>query len=126
MTEEQLVELAQGPLSAWNDRIIQTTRPSGDEARAILANNSIIVKRSSEYGFRVIMRNGIYSNKQSLRELLNNLGDNIGLSAACKRSLARSGPMWEFYIDVKDPDITTLLNLVEPGSVTNIHPMVKL
>jgi hypothetical protein len=108
--------------------ICSVSGPSSSEAEEILRSGAIIRRKPTEFGYKVILKDGRYSTHTKLKILnyLDNLGDVVKLSTGCRGMLNKPYPsMWSVFFYTKDPGVTTFLTLIEPGIISNIHPLVN-
>jgi hypothetical protein len=122
--EQELYNIVSKDLSSWVDRIVMVTRPANEQAREFLENDNILIKVDRGYNYKVVLKEGNISNKVALYNYLYSLGDNIKVSKTVWASLASTRPwVWGAWFYVNDPDLVTMLNIIEPGVVANIHKL---
>ena len=124
VNEQELYDIVLKDLSNWTDRIAVVTRPVNDQAREFLENDNILIKVDRGYNYKIVLKEGNISNKVALYNYLCSLGDNIKVSKTVWASLASTRPwVWGAWFYVNDPDLVTMLNIIEPGVVANIHKL---
>jgi hypothetical protein len=122
-TEEKLVELA-NTLKDWRKNISTVTRTTAAE-KEILDRNCIIARTDPGYKYKIVLRDGTFKNKASLCGYLEQIKDQVRISDGVWRNLEKPYPfIWGAWIYANDPDIATMLNIIEAGIVSNIHEVV--
>lgn len=96
----------------------------------LLFSNAILKKSSTDYNFKVILKDGKYSTdiKQQILNYLENLGDVVKLSKSNKNMLAgiNHPHIWGVWFYTNDVDIVTFIRLIAPESILNIHKLVAM
>lgn len=105
--------------------------PVDADAEALLNSGAIIRKKDSGYKYKIILKDGKYpiGAKQQILGYLLNLGENevmLPKSGFDMLNKLSSGYIWNLYFYVNDPAITTFLNLMYPGIVSNMHELAVL
>lgn len=122
-TEETLIELAD-TLKDWRKNIDTVTLTTATE-KEILDRNCIIARTDPGYKYKIVLRDGTFKNKAALCGYLEQVKDQIKVSDGVWRNLEKPYPfIWGAWIYVNDPDIATMLNIIEAGIVSNIHEVV--
>lgn len=116
--------------SPLKERVTEFYRPENPEAEKVLNQGEIIVKRNTEYEYKVVFREMYWGNvaeKNQIYDYLESLGDVVKLTKSCRSTLA-SKRSWfnSIYFYTKDPSILTFLNLISPGIVSGIYKLTKL
>lgn len=123
--ESTLVDVAT-ELHEWDHTLQHVTRPRDNNALVALSNGSIIVKENLGYKFKFMCKDGVYHNKKNLASYLTNLGDQVKVSKTVMQTLTRPGAyMFSVWFYASDASIATMLNIIEPNFVTNIHEVVQ-
>jgi hypothetical protein len=127
-TENELVDLVLDRLQPFVTKIESVAGPANEEAAEILNSGAIIRKTNNGYSHKVILRDGRYTPqiKESVLQYLNNLQiDMVGVPPSCRDAFGKSTSyVWNCYVYTNDPSITTFLNLICPGIVSNCHELV--
>lgn len=123
--EKELYDLATGVLQDWRHRIVSVTRPANQEHIDLLNQNAVLMKTDIGYRYKIVLRDGKVDNRDALRDYLDGLEENVKISRGVRRNLERNHNwLWGIWFYVNDPDLITMLNLIEPGIVANIHETV--
>lgn len=130
-TDKQLHDLVNKHFDTAHSIYVESVSgPEDAVAESILNSGAIIRKTDLGYKYKVILRDGKYDTqiKESLLSYLNNLGpDDVKLSKTGFEMLQKSSSfIWNLYFFTNDPSVTTFLNLISPGIVSNIHELVVL
>jgi len=127
-TEQELINLTNTRFVPFKNYIESFAGPGDAKAEAVLNSGAIIRKVDIGYRYKVILRDGRYDQevKQQLLQYLNNLGtDNVRVSKTGLDMLAKpTSYVWNLYLYVNDLSITTFINLISPGIVSNSHELV--
>lgn len=122
--EESLKSLVK-QFSKWRSRIVEIMLPDESNIK-MLDEECILVGPNIEFKYKIVLKSGIYQNKPSLANYLNNLGDKVKLSPACSSQLSsKTEYLHGTWFYTSEEDLGFMLNLIEPNSVTNIHRLVK-
>lgn len=122
-TESLLLEIAR-ELNNFKKGIIAVSLVT-EEEKEILDKNCIIRKVDIGYKYKVVLKDGNVRNKESIYLYLKNLGDNVKISNAVLNSLSNGYPWtWGCWFYTNDADIASMLSIIEPGIVSNIHEVV--
>jgi hypothetical protein len=104
--------------------------PKDAEAETVLNSGAIIRRENNGYRYKIILKDGRYSPaiKHSLLQYLENQGsDQVQLSKTAREMLSKSTSfVWNLYFYSNDINVTTFLNLISPGIVSNYHELVVL
>lgn len=127
-TESELVNLVTNHLQPFVANIESVAGPANEEAAEVLNAGAIIRKTDNGYSHKVILRDGRYSMeiKESILQYLNGLQlEQAGITDSCREMFKKPNSyLWNCYFYTNDPSITTFLNLISPGIVSNIHELV--
>lgn len=127
-TEDELVNLVLDHLQPFVKCIESVAGPSNEEAAEVLNSGAIIRKTDNGYRHKIILRDGRYTTeiKESILQYLNQLQlEQVGITTSCREMLTKPNSyLWNCYLYTNDPSITTFLNLISPGIVSNIHELV--
>lgn len=124
-SEHWLFELASNRLIDHVDRLLSISKPLNEDLKKVLAEGKIIVKRGIQYKYKVRLRDGICEQKYNIGMYLNNLGDQIRISKSCKSMLeAKYDTIHAVWFYINDPDLVMMLNLFDPGVVSEICELV--
>lgn len=128
-TEEMLYNIAANELSSWKADLVDIQRPESQHIIDLLATGAILSSKGEEFRYKVILRDGRYTAdiKQTVYSYLVNLNDLVKLSPTVVRNLtSKQNYMWGVWFYTNDKDITTMLTLINPNLVANIHELVSL
>lgn len=127
-TEDELVNLVIDHLQPFVKNIESIAGPSNEEAAEVLNSGAIIRKTDNGYSHKVILRDGRYSVeiKEAIIQYLSGLQlEQVGITDSCREMFIKPNSyLWNCYFYTNDPSITTFLNLISPGIVSNIHKLV--
>ena len=129
-TELELINLVKEQLNKFAYRVESICGPESQESEQLLNSGAIIRKKHNGYRYKVILRDGRYSGgiKDSILQYLNGLSDEqVHITKTCKEMFTKPNSfLWNCYFYTNDPNITTFINLMSPGIVSNIHELVIL
>ena len=130
-SESDLTKIVQTYFQPTDYKYVESiTGPEDSKAETVLNSGGIIRKRDIGYTHKVILRDGKYS--QEIRTNLLNYITSMGLEmvkihSGLEHMLHKpSGYIWNCYFYTNDPSVTTFINLIHPGLVSNIHELVVL
>lgn len=127
-SEEELKDLIDNYLTGYLTNIDSVSGPASAECASVLNAGAIIRKTNNGYSHKIILRDGRYaaSVKETILQYLQGLQiENVGIPKSCQKSFSKStGYVWNCYFYTNDPSVTTFLNLIQPGIVSNIHELV--
>ena len=126
-TEGLLYQIASGDLSAQKCNLRRVTAPKDQDTLELLNSGSILLTKSNGYLYKIILKDGKYANgnKAAIRNYLINLGDVIKMSPSVLRNLSTTyDHAWNIWFYSNDKNIVAMIELIEPGCVTNIHMVV--
>jgi len=101
--------------------------PTNEDESKILLSGAIIRRNPSEFQYKVVLRDGRYQteSKRLILTYLENLGDQIKITPKCQEMLASPFPScWGVFFYTNDPGIATMLRLIDPDIVGNIHEII--
>lgn len=128
-TEDALYRIASRDLFKWRSELLEIQKPASVQALALLDTNAIITRKPNGYTYKVVLRDGRYSasTKANLLQYLTDLGELVQMSKTVVRHLKSKGDyIWGVWLYTNDQDIVTMLNLIAPGAVSNIHTLVTI
>lgn len=127
-TEDELVNLVLDHLQPFVKSIESVSGPANEEAVEVLNSGAIIRKTDNGYTHKVVLRDGRYRMevKETILQYLDSLQVEIaGIPNSCREMFTKSSSyVWNCYFYTNDPSVTTFLNLIQPGIVSNIHELV--
>ena len=127
-TEDELVNLVLDHLQPFVKNIESVAGPANEAAAEVLNSGAIIRKTDNGYTHKVILRDGRYGSevKETILQYLDSLQIEIaGVPKSCREMFVKSTSyVWNCYFYTNDPSVTTFLNLMQPGIVSNIHELV--
>lgn len=127
--EDTLRDIVNNQFSADHYQYIEhIAGPKDDEAAELLNSGAIIKTSHNGYRYKIVMRDGNYG-KETKRNILNYLvqlgSDEISISMGNLDLLGRaSNYVWNLFFYCNDPHIADMINIINPGCVTNIHELV--
>ena len=114
-------------ISKINSDIKEIHRPANDHAKAILDQGEIVIKKSTEYKYKVVLRESgaiSYEVREQVYNYLAGLSDTVKMTKGCKRNLTeRHYWFTSTYFYTKDPSVLTFLNLISPDIVSGIFKL---
>lgn len=125
--EKVLFDIASNDPSQRLERVF---KPASSAAQSALKSGEIIVKRPTDYLYKIVFREGRVTDKDNNVQIYNyliSLGDEVKLTQSCTYNLAlRHHWMTSCYFYAKDTQVLTFLNLIAPGKVSGIFKLVYL
>lgn len=122
--EAVLVEIAE-QLSAYAHHIISVTRPASSHVIDYLESGAILIKKDIGYQYKVFCKESMCRNKVAVYNYLTSIGDQVKMSPSVQKNLSRSGDyVWGVWFYTNEPNIASMLNIIEPNFVSNIHRLV--
>ena len=109
--------------------IRQIFKPKNHNALEALDRGEIILKKKTEYTYRVCFREGKFDTYvvKSIGQLLMNQGDDVKLTNSCKTNLENTRYWFtSTYFYTKNLDIVTMINLISPDIVSGIFRVVTI
>jgi hypothetical protein len=129
-TEDELVNLVLDHLQPFVRNIESIAGPANDTAADVLNSGAIIRKKDTGFRYKIILRDGRYSNetKMSILNYLSNLdAGTVKVPLSGLETLQKTTAfMWNLYLYTNDSSIATFLNLISPGIVLNCHELIVL
>jgi len=122
-SEDILYGIANNLIDQKNN-LLELTAPKDRECFDLLKSGTVLLTKSNGYEYKIILKDGRYANdsKIGIRNYLINLGDLVKLSPSVLRNLSTPyDSAWNLWFYSNDKNIVTMLELIEPGCVTNIH-----
>jgi hypothetical protein len=114
-------------VSKAGSTVIEIHKPASESAKAILNQGEIVIKKLTEYEYKVVLReNGSisYEAREQVYNYLIGLNDTVKMTKGCKRNLTeRQYWFTSTYFYTKDPTILTFLNLISPDIVSGIFKL---
>jgi hypothetical protein len=111
----------------YKSNVEEINGPVNEAEAGILLSGAIIKRNPSEYQYKVVLRDGRYrvEAKQQVLTYLENLGDQIKITPKCQEMLSRPYPScWGVFFYTNDLGVATMLRLIDPDIVGNIHEIV--
>jgi hypothetical protein len=111
----------------YRSQVEEINGPINDAEAEILLSGAIIKRNPPEFQYKVVLRDGRYrlESKQQVLTYLENLGDQIKISPKCQEMLAQPYPScWGVFFYTNDPGVATMLRLIDPNIVGNIHEII--
>lgn len=127
-SEDELVNLVLDHLQPFVKHIEAISGPANDTDAELLNSGAIIRKTDNGYSHKVILRDGRYGAevKEAILNYLETLQvEVVGIPASCRAMFEKTTSyVWNCYFYTNDPSVTTFLNLIQPGIVSNCHELV--
>lgn len=124
-TNESVLKELATEFSKWHDRIIEIMLPDKKNLK-VLEDDCIFVGPNIDFKFKIVLKSGVYQNKQSVADYLNNLKDRLQISKACRAQLETSASTaYGIWFYTNEDNLGFMLNLIEPNVVTSIHRLIK-
>lgn len=104
-------------------------KPANEHAINTLNRGEIIIKKPTEYTYKVIFRenNVVHETRDQIYNYLVSLGDTVKMTKSCRHNLTiRNFWFTQTYFYTKDESVIVFLNLIAPGTVAGIYKLVKL
>lgn len=104
-------------------------KPANPAAQSVLKSGEIIVKRPTDYLYKIVLKEGRVNNDLNIQiyNYLESLGDEVKLTQSCLQNLTlRRHWMTSCYFYAKDSKVLTFLNLIAVGKVSGIFKLVYL
>jgi hypothetical protein len=123
-SEDILKEIAQ---KLKSDCMIAISGPKDKRNEELLNSGHIIRKKETPYRYKIHLRDGRFDPtlKIQLLHYLENLGDEVKISAGVRRMLSSDfSHSWGVWFYATDPSVTTFIHLFDPTWVSNIHELV--
>ena len=127
-TETELKSLANQLAAKYNAVLLSMSGPASADTVELLKTGVIIRKKEFGYKYKIVLRDGRceVETKQQILNYLENMGtDEVKVSPGTERMLnSKSNGFWGVWFYANDEKVTTFLELILPGCVLNIHPVV--
>jgi hypothetical protein len=128
---QQLENIISNYLSVAPTSYIETiSGPADDDAETILNSGAIIRKNDTGYRYKILLKDGFYSleSKRNMLDYLQNIGpEQVRVPRGTYFMLnSNSQYIYGCYLYANDLNITTFLQIINPGIVTNSHELVVI
>jgi len=127
-TETELKSLANQLAAKYNAVLLSMSGPASADTVELLKTGVIIRKKEFGYKYKIVLRDGRceVETKQQILNYLENMGtDEVKVSPGTERMLnSKYNGFWGVWFYANDEKVTTFLELILPGCVLNIHPVV--
>jgi hypothetical protein len=127
-TENELKDMVDQIEAKYSTILLSVSGPTSGATQDLLKNGVIIRKKEFGYQYKVILRDGRcdVATKQQILNYLESLGtDEVKVSPGVNRMLdSKYNGFWSVWFYTNDERVTTFLELILPGCVLNIHPLV--
>jgi hypothetical protein len=114
-------------ISQVNSDVKEIHRPANDHAKAILDQGQIVIKKPTDYEYKVVLRESgsiSYEVREQVYNYLAGLTDTVKMTKGCKSNLTeRHHWFTSTYFYTKDPSVLTFLNLISPDIVSGIFKL---
>lgn len=110
-------------LKGNNNHIVHLMRPESPDAEKLLLEGYVLRKKSVEWRYRMIIRDGRYSEetKQQFANYLSHLGDQVKVPENLSKQLDKGGWIWSGYVYLQDPALASMITLIDPNLVSKIE-----
>jgi hypothetical protein len=125
--EDTLKNIANRFSASSKKAIISVSTPDSPEYEKYLRQDVILIKKDTGYRYKIFLRDGNYghSSKMNISNYLLAVGGDVRYPHSVDKQLQSShGWIWGCYFYAVDQNITTALNLIQPGIVGKIHELV--
>ena len=125
--EDTLKNISKRFSDSAKKNIISISTPEYAEDEKYLKRDVILIKKFNGYKYKIFLRDGNYGAKikQSIIDYLNIASGDVKFPKSVERQLSSNYPwMWGCYFYAIDQNITTALNLIQPGIIGKIHELV--
>ena len=112
-----------------NDQhFVSIMSPTNAANEKFLLDGFVLRKREIQWPFRIVFRDGRYSTetKQQLLNYLLALGDQVRVPKGLTEQLTKGGWIWGGYVYVHDPQLQSMLTLIEPRLVSKVEEFKSL
>lgn len=127
-SEAELKDISIKLGAKYNAALVAISGPASDTTVELLKTGVIIRKKEFGYKYKIILRDGRceVDTKQQILNYLAGLGsDEVKVSPGTERMLnSKYNGFWGIWFYANDEKVTTFLELIHPGCVLNIHPVV--
>jgi hypothetical protein len=129
-TEDELKSVLNTFPEHLRNRLHTIIVPKNEAEKQLLLENKILRKsRRDNYRYKVTFKDGRMNvnTKLQLLNYLKSLGEEIKLPLAAERMLQNGySGFWGVYCYTNDTSITTFINLICPGTISNVHEIVTV
>lgn len=99
----------------------------------LLKNHAIITTMAQHWQYKLMLREGVMSGKsaQAILRYLSQLSTDVKVSGSTMHCISvcahqERGYIWGGFMYTNQPGIDVMLNLIDPGVVRKIHPLVSV
>jgi len=110
-------------------RLERVFKPTSTAAQSVLKSGEIIVKRPTDYLYKVVFKEGRADPELNIQiyNYLESLGDEVKMTQSCLQNLKmRRHWVTSCYFYAKDTKVLTFLNLIAVGKVSGFYKLVYL
>lgn len=120
---QDMVILSKKMLFDNNRHFAGVTHPADANSATLMKDGFVLRKKDFDWKFKVVLRDGRYSEdtKTQLANYLTELGSEVKVPLGLTRQLDRGGWIWGGYFYTNDPQLTTIVSLINPGLVSKIE-----
>lgn len=128
-TENELYDIATGPLADQSNRLLSLTRISNAIDQSIIESDKIIVKKHTDYKFKVFIRQGrgTLNDRQNLANYLRSIRQEIKIS---EKLLDNMSSKYKYvsgcYFYVNDLKIVSMIGLIAPNTIGKVQEVVPI
>jgi len=114
-------------VSQAGSTVTEIHRPGSESAKDILNQGDIVIKKPSDYEYKVVLRESSaisFEVREQVYNYLIGLNDTVKMTRSCKRNLTERHYWFTgTYFYTKDPSVLTFLNLISPDIVSGIFKL---
>lgn len=129
-TDELMIQsVAQAIDSDHREKILSVTGPENEELKKLLKSNTILVKKTPKYRYRVWFKEKQFDEpvRQQVLNYLTELGDLVRMTDHTRASLAKPyNWIWGCYFYTNDEGVATFVRLLHPDLVREVSEFVCL
>lgn len=111
-----------------NSHFVSVMSPASAANEKFLLDGLVLRKREVDWRYRIVLRDGRYSaeTKQQLSNYFNALGDQVRVPNGLSDQLTKGGWIWGGYVYTHDPQLQTMLTLIDPKLVSKVEEFKSL
>jgi len=129
-TDELMIKSVAASIDpTYRDQIQSIIGPENDNLKAVLQNNTILVKTPPKYKYRVWFKEKQFDEDTRINvyNYLNGLGDLVRITSHTQESLQKSHNwIWGCYFYTNDKGVATFVTLMHPDLIREVSEFVCL
>lgn len=120
---QDMVDISKKMLAQDNSHLVSVTCPADSDSAKLMQDGFVLRKTEFEWKHKIVLRDGRYSDdtKQQLYNFLIGLGDEVKAPLGLLRQLEHGGWIWGGYFYTNDPQLTTIVSLINPRLVGKVE-----